>query len=161
MSNLQIQPAPVRRSVVVKADIERAFAAFTGKIGSWWPRGHSVGTTPQVDVVLEGRPGGRWYEVGADGSQCEWGKVLLWQPPQRLVLAWQLDANWKYDPTLLTEVEIVFTALVEGGTRVDLEHRHLERFGPGAAKVREAVDSKEGWQGILESYVSIAEHLGG
>jgi uncharacterized protein YndB with AHSA1/START domain len=156
MNNL-IRPAPVQRSVVVKAGLERSFAAFTGNIGRWWPRSHHIGGTPLQSVVLEGRPGGRWYEVGDDGAECEWGKVLLWEPPTRLILAWQVDANWKYDPTLVTEVEVVFTALEGGGTQVDLEHRNLERFGDQGQRVRDSIGSDRGWLGILKSFAVDAE----
>jgi uncharacterized protein YndB with AHSA1/START domain len=154
MSATVIRPAPVKKSIVVKADIDRSFSAFTGDIGRWWPRSKSIGSTAQVDVVLEGRPGGRWYERGADGAECEWGKVLLWEPPSRLVLAWQIDTNWKYDPGLVTEVEITFTALGAKETRVDIEHRNLERFGDQAARIREMFDSEAGWPGVLESFAA-------
>jgi uncharacterized protein YndB with AHSA1/START domain len=154
MSTPAIHPAPVRKSVVVKADVERSFSAFTGGIGRWWPRSKSIGSTAQVDVVLEGRPGGRWYERGADGAECEWGKVLLWEPPSRLMLAWQIDSNWKYDPALVTEIEITFTALGARETRVDIEHRNLERFGDKAARIREMFDSEGGWPGVLKSFAA-------
>ena len=154
MSTPAIHPAPVRKSVVVKADVERSFSAFTGGIGRWWPRSKSIGATAQVDVVLEGRPGGRWYERGVDGAECEWGKVLLWEPPSRLMLAWQIDSNWKYDPALVTEIEITFTALGARETRVDIEHRNLERFGDKAARIREMFDSEGGWPGVLKSFAA-------
>lgn len=154
MSTPAIHPAPVRKSVVVKADVERSFSAFTGGIGRWWPRSKSIGATAQVDVVLEGRAGGRWYERGADGAECEWGKVLLWDPPSRLLLAWQIDSNWKYDPALVTEVEITFTALGASETRVDIEHRKLERLGDKAAHIREMFDSEGGWNGVLKSFAA-------
>jgi hypothetical protein len=157
MSRLEIHPAPVNRSVVVKADVERSFAAFTGRMGRWWPRSHSIASTPMADVIVEPRAGGRWYERSGDGAECEWGKVLLWEPPGRLILAWQLDANWKYDPALVLEVEITFTALQGGVTRVDLEHRNLERYGDKAAAVRDAVGSDRGWLGILKSFVADTE----
>lgn len=157
MSNLEIRPAPVRRSIVVKAGVERSFAAFTGNIGRWWPRSHTIGATPPVNVVLESRPGGRWYEVGTDGAECEWGKVLLWEPPTRLILGWQINGNWKYDPTFVTEVEVAFTALEGGGTRVDLEHRNLERYADQAGRVRDAIGSDGGWLGILKSFATVAE----
>jgi Activator of Hsp90 ATPase homolog 1-like protein len=157
MSNIGIRPAPVRRSVVVKAGVERSFTAFTGNIGRWWPRSHHIGPTTPVNVVMESRAGGRCYEVGDDGAECEWGKVLLWEPPTRFILAWQINANWKYDPTFVTEVEVVFTALEDGGTQVDLEHRNLERYGDHAGRIREAFDSEGGWLGILESFVANAE----
>jgi Activator of Hsp90 ATPase homolog 1-like protein len=157
MTQLEIRPAPVRRSVLVKTDVDRAFTAFTGRIGRWWPRTHTIGTVAQADVILEPRPGGRWYERGTDGSECEWGKVLIWDPPGRLVLAWQVDANWKYDPTLVLEVEVTFTPVEAALTRVDLEHRNLERYGEKAAIVRDMIGSDRGWLGILESYALEAE----
>jgi uncharacterized protein YndB with AHSA1/START domain len=157
MSRLEIRPAPINRSVVVKADVERSFAAFTGRMGRWWPRTHSIGSTPLADVIVEPRVGGRWYERGAEGAECEWGKVLAWDPPGRLILAWQLDANWKYDPALVLEVEITFTALQGGMTRVDLEHRNLERYGDKAAAVRDMIGSDNGWMGILKSFIADTE----
>ena len=156
-SVLGIRPAPVKKSVVVKADVERSFNAFTTRIGKWWPRTHSVGSTPQADVIIEPRVGGRWYERSGDGSECEWGKVLAWDPPGRLILAWQLDGDWKYNPALVLEVEVTFTALEAGVTRVDLEHRNLERYGDRAAEVREKIGSDRGWLGILESFVADTE----
>ncbi len=148
-----IRPAPVRRSIVVKADVNRSFSAFTGGIGGWWPRSKTIGSAALADVVLEGRAGGRWYERGEDGSECEWGKVLQWEPPSRVVLAWQIDGNWKYDPALVTEVEVTFTPLGSQETRVDIEHRDLERFGDKAARIREAFDSEDGWNGVLKSFI--------
>src|SRR6185312_10259914 len=138
-----IRPAPVRKSIVVKASTEKSFTTFTSRIGRWWPRSKSIGSAPQADVVLEPAVGGRWYERGADGSECEWGKVLQWQPPSRVVLAWQIGVDWKYDPSLVTEVEITFTALGASETRVDLEHRHLERLGPHADRVRVGAEALE------------------
>jgi hypothetical protein len=157
MSSLEFRPAPVRRTVIVKADVERSFTAFTSRMGRWWPRSHSIGSTPLTDVIVEPRVGGRWYERTADGSECEWGKVLVWDPPGRLILAWQLDADWRYDPSLVLEVEVTFTALEAGMTRVELEHRNLERYGDRAAEIRDQVDSERGWLGILKSFVTHTE----
>ena len=157
MSRLEIRLAPINRSVVVKADVARSFAAFTDRMGRWWPRTHSIGSTPLADVIVEPRVGGRWYERSTDGAECEWGKVLAWDPPGRLILAWQLDANWKYDPALVLEVEITFTALEGGMTRVDLEHRNLERYGDKAAAVRDMIGSENGWMGILKSFIADTE----
>jgi uncharacterized protein YndB with AHSA1/START domain len=150
MSIPTINPAPVRKSLIVAADLQRCFAAFTARMGSWWPRSHSVGKSPQVTVIIEPRVGGRWYERGEDGSEAEWGKVLQWEPPTRVVLAWQLDHVWKYNPACITEVEINFTAVTALQTRVDLEHRYLERLGDNAAVVRDMLDS--GWDSILGLY---------
>ena len=155
MSQRTIEPAPVRKTLVVKADIERSFVAFTSRIGSWWPRRRTIASVPQADVIIESRIGGRWYERGADGSECEWGKVLKWEPPSRLVLAWQIDADFKYNPACVTEVEVKFTALGADETRVDFEHRHLERLGERSQSLRDMLDS--GWVGILELYVNAAQ----
>jgi uncharacterized protein YndB with AHSA1/START domain len=150
-----IQPAPIRRTLVVQADLQRAFTAFTGRMGSWWPPAHSINPVPRADVIVEPHPGGRWYERGTDGSECEWGKVLAWEPPLRVVLAWQIDGQFRYNPAVVTEVELRFTALDARQTQVDFEHRHLERLGKNAVAIRDRLDS--GWPGILEAYRQLAE----
>jgi uncharacterized protein YndB with AHSA1/START domain len=157
MSSRTIRPAPVRKSITVKADAVRAFEIFTGGIGRWWPRSHFIGSSPQQEVMMEPRAGGRWYEIGEDGSHCNWGKVLAWEPPVRVLLAWQISADWKYDPDLITEVEVRFTALSEAETRVDLEHRNLERFGDKVEGMRTQIDSPNGWTTILKLYAEAAE----
>jgi len=157
MTTTIIRPAPVRKSIVVKADAAHAFEVFTARISNWWPRSHSVGASPQTSVVMEPRSGGRWYEIGQDGSQCIWGKVLAWEPPSRLLLAWQISGDWKYDPDLVTEVEVKFTSLGGGETRVELEHRNIERFGDKAETMRSAIDSEGGWSAIVKLYAEAAE----
>ena len=154
MNSQTIIPAPVRKSLVVKADVPRSFNAFTSRMGSWWPKSKTIGTSPPVEVVIEPRAGGRWYERGEDGSECEWGKVLHWEPPARLVLAWQIDGTWKYNPSCVTEVEINFTAVGAAETRVDFEHRYLERLGENAATIRDMLNS--GWGGLLDLYANAA-----
>jgi uncharacterized protein YndB with AHSA1/START domain len=149
--NLHIHPAPVRKSVHVNASPERAFDVFANGIGRWWPKSHHISKADLDRAVIEPREGGRWYELAVDGSECEVGKVLVWDPPGRLVLAWQLTPDWTYDPNLVTEVEVLFTREA-GGTRVDLEHRHLERIGERAAAARESVDSPNGWGLILQLF---------
>ncbi len=146
--NQIITPAAVRRSVTVQAPPERAWAVFTADIGLWWPKTHSIGTSPIKTATLEPRQGGRWYETGEDGSQCQWGEVLTWEPPSLLVLAWRISGDWRYDPDLLTEVEVKFTPQA-GATRVDLEHRHLERMGEAEQRARAAFESPNGWAGLL------------
>lgn len=151
----QIRPAPVRKSIFVNASREHAFDVFTSGIGQWWPKTHHIGKSDLDRPVIEPKVGGRWYEVAVDGSQCEVGQVLVFDPPARLVLIWQLQADFTFDPDLLTEVEVRFTP--EGaGTRVDLEHRDLERLGDGADKLREAVDSPGGWSGLLALFAEAA-----
>jgi len=157
MTTTIIRPAPVRKSITVKADAAHAFEVFTARVGSWWPRSHSIGSSPQTDVVMEPRAGGRWYEISADGSHCSWGKVLAWEPPSRVLLAWQIGADWKYDPNLVTEVEVKFTSLGGGETRVELEHRNIERFGDKAESVRTAIDSEGGWSAIVKAYAEAAQ----
>lgn len=152
-----IKPAPVRKSVTVDAPIARAFDVFTAGLGRWWPRSHSIGKSPIASAVIEPRAGGRWYEVGEDGSECDWGEVLAWDPPTRLLLAWRIGVDWQFDPKLLTEVDVRFTAISDGETRVALEHRLLENMGEAAAKAREVFDSEGGWTGLLAAYRSSVE----
>jgi uncharacterized protein YndB with AHSA1/START domain len=151
-----ISPVPVRKSIRVEARPERAFELFTSTMGRWWPRSHSINTSPIADVVIEGRAGGRWYERGEDGSECSWGRVLAWEPPSRLVLAWQISAQWHYDPQLVTEVEVRFLPDGDSATRVELEHRSLERYGEAAEGVRGLFDSPGGWSGVLEGFAASA-----
>ena len=148
--------APILLSVDVKAPPERAFALFTGHIGKWWPVGRTVAKTPHADVVIEPHAGGRWFEVDADGVETPWGKVVSWEPPGRVVLGWQLNSQWAYDPDLVTEVELSFTAQ-DGGTRVTLEHRNLERFGADADKLAGQLGG--GWPTFMNIFADYAsEH---
>lgn len=152
-----IKPAPVRRSIEVKAPQAKAFDVFARKTSAWWPKSHHIGKAALVEAVIEPRVDGRWYERGEDGSECDWGRVLAWNPPHGLTLAWQLTAEFKFDPTLITEVEIKFVPLADGGTRVELEHRLLERFGEAAETARGRIDSDGGWPAILRSFGAAAE----
>ena len=145
--------APVVKSVGVKAAPKRAFELFTGEMGRWWPARKQIGKSPFVAIVVEPRPGGRWFERDAEGTECEWGKVLVWEPPTRVLLAWQISSQWRYDPNIITEVEIRFTP--DGaGTKVALEHRHLERLGDAAEAMRTAFQS--GWGSLLEQFATKA-----
>ena len=145
-----ITVAPVRKSVRVNATPERAFEIFTAGMARWWSKQYSINSSRSRDIVIEPRANGRWFERGEDGSECQWGKVLAWEPPGRLVLAWQITAEWQFDPNLLTEVEVRFTA--DGaGTLVELEHR-LEGYGAAAAQMREIFDGPNAWMGLLESF---------
>lgn len=154
--NLQITPAPVRKSVRVNASPERAFKVFTGDMTRWWRPEHHIGSSPLKAVVLEPRVGGRWHEVTEDGATCEWGKVLVWEPPHRVILAWQLNGEWKYDPSFITELEVRF--IPDGsGTQVELEHRNIEKFGERAEAVRASLDSPDGWNGALVGYAKVVE----
>jgi len=156
--NIAVKVAPVRKVVKVNASAEVAFDVFTAGMTRWWPPTHSINPTKSKlkETVMEPRAGGRWYEKGEDGSQCDWGKVLAWEPPTRLLLAWQIDAQWRYDPKLVTEVEVRFTPEGASVTRVELEHRNIERFGDSAEAVRNAIDSEGGWGALLESFAKEA-----
>ena len=141
----------IRRQIVVGVRPERAFEVFTAGMTGWWPSDHHIGSAPIEEVVIEPHEGGRWYTRHTDGSETSTGYVDTWDPPERLVLTWQIDAQWKYDPTLVTEVELRFVP--EGdGTRVELEHRNLDRFGPAADKMRALFDSPGAWTATLEAY---------
>lgn len=150
------QDLAVSRSVSVPLPPERAFALFTERMTAFWPASHSIGSAPIAEVVVEPRAGGRWFERGDDGSECSWGRVAAWEPPHRLVLIWQVGADWRYDPTLETDVEVTFTADDNGRTTVDLRHGHLERFGDAAEQVRAIFESPNGWGGILAAYAGLA-----
>lgn len=143
---------PVRREVVVAASQEKAFDVFVRRMGSWWNPANSIGEEDLADVVIEPRTGGQWLEVGTGGTTCAWGRVLAWEPPDRVVLTWQLDTQWEFAADLETEVEVRFVALDEGSTRVELEHRNLEAFGEDASQMRGIFDSEGGWAGLLARY---------
>jgi uncharacterized protein YndB with AHSA1/START domain len=156
MTQRTIKPAPVRKTVRVGASRERAFDVFTAGIGRWWPKSHHIGTADLDTYVIEPKPDGRWYERYVDGSECDVGKVLVWDPPARLVLAWQLNGEWKYDPDLITEVEVQFIAESATTTRVELEHRNLERMGDRADAIRQQIDGPDGWGAILQLFAQSA-----
>ena len=148
--------APVRKTLHVNAQPSRAFEVFTAGMSRWWPPTHTILKSKFKEAVIEPRAGGRWYHIGEDGSQCETGKVQVWDPPGRLVLIWQLDPKWEYDPALVTEVELRFAA--DGaGTKVEFEHRHIERMGAGAQVTRDAIDGPGGWSAILDEFRKSAE----
>jgi uncharacterized protein YndB with AHSA1/START domain len=146
---------PIIRSVVVQVDAARAFELFTGRMQDWWPRGKTIGRQPHVAVVIEPWIEGRWFERDAQGAETQWGKVLTWEPPHRLVLAWQIGTDWAYHADLLTEVELSFKPRASGGTVVTLEHRHLEMFGAEAARHRELLDG--GWPTMLDEFQKLTE----
>jgi uncharacterized protein YndB with AHSA1/START domain len=151
--------APVRKTIHVRATVEHAFDVFTAGIDRWWPREHHIGKSPMTRIMVEPRVGGRCYSEQQDGTDCAWGSVLAWEPPRRVVLAWQITTDWTFEPELArsSEVEIRFTPEAGGMTRVDLEHRHLERHGPGADRMRGAVDSPNGWGASLARFAAEVE----
>jgi uncharacterized protein YndB with AHSA1/START domain len=149
--NQTITIAPVRKTIRVKASAARAFEVFTAGLGRWWPIDHGIGKTPRKGVAMETRLGGHWYELAEDGTRTNVGRIIVWEPPQRFVMTWDINSQWKPDTTIGSEVEVRFIA--EGGdaTRVELEHRKFEQLGAeGGAKMRKDVDG--GWPGLLERF---------
>jgi uncharacterized protein YndB with AHSA1/START domain len=146
----------VRHQIAVEASQEKAFAVFTDGLDKWWPRTHKIGPEALDRAVLEGREGGRWYECDTDGSECDWGKVLVWEPPSRLVLAWQITGEWAYDADFLTEVEVIFVPEGPDRTRVEVQHRGLGAYGDQAADIRDQFNSPGGWPGLLEAFAATA-----
>jgi uncharacterized protein YndB with AHSA1/START domain len=149
-----VTEAIVRKSISVRADATHAFDVFTAGMDTWWPRSHHIGKSPMTRVIVEGKPGGRCYSEQQDGTECDWGSVLVWERPRRLVIAWQITHEWGYEPDLTrsSEVEVRFTPEADGTTRVDLEHRHFERHGGGADAMRGAVSAPNGWDGMLQLF---------
>jgi uncharacterized protein YndB with AHSA1/START domain len=152
---------PVRKSVVVNASATDAFEIFTDEVDTWWPRSHHIGKSPMKRIIIEPRAGGRCYSEQMDNSECDWGRVLVWEPPRRLVLAWQITHDWGFQPDLAksSEVEVRFTP-IGNGTRVDVEHRHFERHGAGGESMRTSVDAPNGWSLILSMYEKRANERG-
>jgi hypothetical protein len=144
----------VRKQITVQASQERAFAVFTDGQSRWWPRDKQIGAQPMVEAIVEPREGGRWFERAADGSECDWGHVRVWDPPFRLVLVWQISAQWAYDPALETEVDVRFIPEAPDCTRVELEHRGFEAYGDRAADLQAVFDSPGGWAGVLDAFAA-------
>jgi uncharacterized protein YndB with AHSA1/START domain len=149
----RISPAPIRKSLRVKASRQKAFDTFVA-MGGWWMKSHSLVPSGQKDVIIEPRAGGRWYEIANDGGEQEWGKVVAYEAPDRLLLIWSLNAEFNYEPDFETTVEVRFTA--DGDhTIVDFEHRDLDRYGEGAEQVRGGMDG--GWGELLAGYQAAVE----
>jgi uncharacterized protein YndB with AHSA1/START domain len=152
---MQTTDTEVRRDVTVKATPEHAFEVFTERFDTWWPRSHSIGEADLDKVLIEPRQGGRWVEIGVDGSECVWGEVLAYEPPHRILLSWRIGGDWSLDDAD-SEIEVTFTPAGEGETRVELAHRHFERLRTGAA-LREAVGADAGWNGLLAAFAEAAK----
>ena len=147
----------VQKSITVDVSQERAFEVFTSGMTSWWPLAtHHIGERDPNEVVIEPRAGGRWFERAADGSECDWGRIVAWEPPGRVVFGWHLGPEWKFDPdpALATEVEVQFIAETATQTRVELEHRGFEVHGDRADELRIPVAGEGGWGGLLERFAA-------
>ena len=151
------QATTIRHEVTVAAPIEQAFAVFTDDFGSFKPREHNMLAVDIAETVLEPRVGGRLFDRGVDGSECQWARVLAYEPPDRLVISWDINPQWQIETDLekTSEVEVRFIAEGSERTRVELEHRHLDRHLDGWQGMREAVDSGDGWPLYLRRYAEL------
>jgi uncharacterized protein YndB with AHSA1/START domain len=143
----------IQGTVTVNAPIERAFRIFTESFTTWWPADYHIGQADMAEAIIEPREGGRWYERGVDGSECDWGHVLAWQPPHRLVVTWQINGRWQYDPDPehASEIEVRFTPEGSGQTTVELEHRLIHRLVGGEA-IRDSISGGGGWSAVLAQF---------
>jgi uncharacterized protein YndB with AHSA1/START domain len=155
----QVQDTSVRTGIVVEAPIADAFTVFTEGIGSWFPAEYNLLPVPIAERVFEPRVGGRVYDRGTDGSECHWGDVLAYEPPTRVVIRWNISPHWQIeaDHAKTSEVEVRFIRESDRRTRVELEHRHLDRHGEGWEQFRAALDGEGGWPGCLRRF---AERVG-
>ena len=145
---------PVRQSIVVEVPIEHAFKVFTEDFGSFKPREHNLLAVPIAETIFEPRVGGHVYDRGVDGSECRWARVLAYEPPNRLLLTWDISPQWQIEtnPDRTSEWEVRFTAETDSRTRVEIEHRNLERHGEGWEGVRCGVNGDQGWPLYLRRF---------
>jgi uncharacterized protein YndB with AHSA1/START domain len=151
------ETGPVRHQLVVEAPIARAFAVFTERFGDFKPPEHNMLRAPVAETVFEPRVGGHIYDRAVDGSECRWARVLAYEPPVRVVFSWDISPEWalETDPERTSEVEVRFVAETAERTRLELEHRFLERHGPGWPAVHEGVDGDEGWPLYLARFAAL------
>jgi uncharacterized protein YndB with AHSA1/START domain len=154
MSTPQAADTTVRNAIVVDAPIERAFAVFTEGIGTWFPAAYNLLEVDIAERVFEPRIGGHIFDRGTDGSECHWARVLAYEPPDRVVFSWDINPQWQIetDPDKTSEVEVRFTAETPERTRVELEHRNLDRHGDGWEGLSAAVADEGGWPGCMAAY---------
>ncbi|GAA2668838.1 SRPBCC family protein [Streptomyces aculeolatus] len=147
----------VRRQTVVAAPLEKAFTAFTERFGDFKPPEHNLLGKPIAETVFEPRVGGHIYDRAEDGSECRWARVLAYEPPVRVVFSWDIGPSWQLeaDPENASEVEVRFVAETPDRTRVELEHRGIERHGPGWRSVADGVGSDDGWPLYLDRFAAL------
>lgn len=153
----QTAAAVVRRQIVVEAPQDQAFAVFTERFGDFKPPEHNLLAVPIAETVFEPRVGGHIYDRGTDGSECRWARILAFDPPRRVVFSWDIDPTWQLEtePENASEVEVRFVEETAGRTRVELEHRHIDRHGPGWEAVADGVGHDQGWPLYLERYAAL------
>lgn len=142
-------------SITVAVPVDRAFQVFTDSFGTWWPADYHIGQADLAEAIIEPREGGRWYERGTDGSECDWGRVLVWEPPRRLVVTWQINGHWQYDPDPdhASEIEVRFTPVGPEQTTVEMEHRHLDRLVDGQG-IYDGIRDGGGWRSTLDRFAA-------
>jgi uncharacterized protein YndB with AHSA1/START domain len=150
----QAAETTVRMSIVVEAPIERAFRVFTEDFGSFKPREHNMLAVEIAETVFEPRVGGHLYDRGVDGSECRWARVLVCEPPARVVFSWDISPQWQIETDLekTSEIEVRFISETPERTRLELEHRNIDRHGMGWEAVREGVGANEGWPLYLQRF---------
>jgi uncharacterized protein YndB with AHSA1/START domain len=155
----QAQAATVRQEIVVEAPVDRAFRAFTEQMDKIKPREHNMLGVDIAETVFEPRAGGRIYDRGTDGSECEWASVIAYELPDRVVFSWNISPHWQVetDPAKRSEVEVRFIAESPERTRVELEHRHLDRHGDGWEGLRDGVAAPDGWPLYLQRYTDLLD----
>lgn len=153
----ETRPVTVRHDVVVNAPLDRAFSVFTENFGDFKPREHNLLSVPIAETVFEARVGGHIYDRGVDGSLCKWARIVAYEPPDRVVFTWDIGPTWQLetDPNRTSEVEVRFTAESAQRTRVELEHRHIERHGEGWESVAAGVGGDGGWPLYLHRYATL------
>lgn len=156
MSTESAAVVEVVRSVSVPLSQARAFELFTARMTEFWPKQHSIGNAEIAEVVVEPCRGGRWFERGIDGRECQWGSIASWDPPRKVVLLWQIDENWRFNPDFETEVDVTFTQEGSDRTRLELRHRNLQRYGEATEQMRAIFDDPGGWTGTLAGFVEFA-----
>ena len=155
---VQAPATSVRKSIVVEAPVSRAFSVFTEQMASWWPPDHHLVDAPLAEMVFEPYVGGHVYDRGTDGSECRWSRVLAYEPPTRVVFSWDINLEWQLETDLerTSEIEIRFISEGEGRTKVELEHRNLDRHGEGWERMRDAVGAPGGWGQNLARFAAHA-----
>ena len=158
----QADTTVVRRAIVVEAPIDRAFTVFTDRFGDFKPPEHNLLRVPIAETVFEPKVGGHIYDRGTDGSECRWARILAYDPPRRVVFSWDIGPTWQLEtePENASEVEVRFIAETPDRTRVELEHRNIDRHGPGWEAVAGAVDNDQGWPLYLERYAGLVSERG-
>jgi uncharacterized protein YndB with AHSA1/START domain len=157
----QTAAAVVHKQIVVQAPVDKAFAVFTERLGDFKPPEHNLLTVPIAETVFEPRVGGHIYDRGTDGSECRWARVLAFDPPRRVVFSWDIGPTWQLEtePENASAVEVRFIAETPDRTRVELEHRNIDRHGPGWEAVAKGVGHDQGWPLYLERYAALFSQL--